>query len=113
MVGEGLVSLDGVSSYRPRRSALNEAGLISRAPKVGAALFLQHVQNSARAGEGHTVVTAVFSNCVVCTGFRTSPAAGDAAYERVGDGIFAGKVYTLDFDQARGGLLVRGFLNPT
>lgn len=95
-------------------NALAEAGLVSRVPQVGAILFLQHVKNGVRTGEGHAVVvTEVRAKSVVCTGFNTAPAASDAAHEREGDGVFAGKVYALDFDQAHGGLLVRGFLNPT
>lgn len=95
-------------------NALRDAGLTSRAPKVGAILFLQHVKNGVKTGEGHAVVvTAVFADRVVGTGFNTSPAAGDAAHEREGDGVFAGKTYPLDFDQAHGGLLMRGFLNPS
>ena len=41
---------------------------------------MQHVRNGERTSEGHAVtVTVVAEDHVVCTGFNTSPASGDAA----------------------------------
>ena len=88
-------------------NALHEAGLTTKSPQVGAILFLEHGQT----GQGHAViVTEVHDKYVICTGANTSPAVGDVAHERAG--IYAGKVYALDFTPKSAGLWPRGFLNP-
>ena len=54
-------------------------------------------------------VTDVHAGCVVCVGFNTSPAAGDMAHGRDGNGFYAGKEYPLAFTPRSSGLWPHGF----
>ena len=100
---EHLFSVSVLTSF----NNFHAADLTTRTPSVGAILCLEHGQT----GQGHAVtVTEVHDDSVVCVGFNTSPAAGDVAHERDGDGVYAGKVYPLDFTPRSSGLWPRGFI---